>query len=127
MRRRRNKKTIGESLAILDANAGNLSQTARLVKIPKSTLKGWRDTKATDEKVARYRTIKNAELAEGFRVISALASDRLIDEMADVPVDKLIMVAAIATDKQLLLSNQPTTPINETMDASEFVALLQAY
>src|SRR5215831_17114062 len=109
MRRRRNKKTVGESLAILDANAGNLSQTARLLKMPKSTLKGWRDTKASDEVIARYRTVKNEELAEGFRVMSAMALERLIDEMAYVDRDKLATIAAIGVDKQLLLSGQPAT------------------
>jgi|SRR5215831_8282990 len=67
-------------LAILDANAGNLSETARVLKLPKSTLKGWRDTKASDDLIARYRTVKNEQLAEGFRAISALALERLIAE-----------------------------------------------
>jgi hypothetical protein len=58
MRLRRNKKQIGQALAVLDSNAGNLSETARVLKLPKSTLKGWRDSQARDEAVARYRTIK---------------------------------------------------------------------
>jgi len=125
MRHRRNKKTVGESLAILDANAGNLSQTARLLKMPKSTLKGWRDTKASDEVIARYRTVKNEELAEGFRVMSAMALERLIDEMAYVDRDKLATIAAIGVDKQLLLSGQPATN-DGTVERSELAAILQS-
>ena len=64
LRHRRNKRTIGESLAALDANAGNLSETARVLRLPKSTLKSWRDNYDSDEVVARYRTIKNAETFE---------------------------------------------------------------
>jgi len=93
--------------------------------MPKSTLKGWRDTKANDEKVARYRTIKNEELAEGFRVVTGLALERLIAEINNVDVDRLATVAAIAVDKQLLLAGQPTT-INETVGRSELVAILQS-
>ena len=124
LRHRRNKKTIGESLAVLDANAGNLSETARVLRLPKSTLKSWRDNYDSDEAVARYRTIKNAELADGFRAISAMAIERLIAEIDRVDVDKLATVAAIAADKQLLLSAQPAA-VNETVSRNDLALTLQ--
>ena len=124
LRRRRNKKAIGNALAILDSNAGQLSETARVLKLPKSTLKSWRDNYASDEAVARYRTIKNAELADGFRAISALAIERLIAEIDSVDVNKLATVAAIGADKQLLLSASPAA-VTETVGSEEVAAILE--
>lgn len=107
-RLKRNKKIIGESLGVLDANAGHLSETAHALNLPKSTLRTWRDNYATDPLVARYRALKNEDLAERFRVISAMASERLQAELDDVHVDKLATVAAIGADKQLLLTGHST-------------------
>lgn len=107
-RLKRNKKVIGETLAVLDANAGQLSQTARETDVPKSTLFGWAEYYANDPLVARYRTLKNEELADRFRAIAGAASERLYRELADVSVDKLATVAAIGADKQLLLTGQST-------------------
>jgi hypothetical protein len=103
-----NKRVIGNALGELDANGGNLSQTSRRLKVPISTVASWRDNYSTDPIVAKYRNLKNEELAERFRVISALALNRLRNEMADVSVDKLATVAAIGADKHLLLTGQPT-------------------
>lgn len=108
VRLKRNKKVIGETLAVLDANAGQFSQTARETDIPKSTLFGWSEYYANDPLVARYRTLKNEELADRFRAIAGAASERLYKELADVSVDKLATVAAIGADKQLLLTGQST-------------------
>lgn len=108
-RLKRNKKVIGETLGILDANAGQIAQTARETEIPKSTIASWADHYANDPLVGRYRSLKNEELADRFRSIAGAASERLYKEIADVSVDKLATVAAISTDKHLLLTGQPTS------------------
>lgn len=108
MRQKRNKKVIGAVLAELDANAGHLSQTSREQGIPVTTLWTWREHYKNDPIVERYRSLKNEELADRFRVISALATERLFHEIDDVSVDKLATVAAIGADKQLLLTGQST-------------------
>ncbi len=108
-RLKRNKRVIGETLSVLDANGGQLSQTARETEIPKSTILGWSEHYANDPLVARYRTLKNEELADRFRAIAGAASERLYKELANVSVDKLATVAAISTDKQLLLTGNATS------------------
>jgi hypothetical protein len=107
-RLKRNKKIIGRTLALLDSNAGHLSQTSKEAEIPIATLSGWRDSYQNDPIVERYRTIKNEELAEKFRVVAAKAIERLNNEISEVSVDKLATTAAICTDKQLLLTGQAT-------------------
>lgn len=105
----RGKRTIGHALAVLDVNEDNLTQTAKALKLPKSTLKDWRDNYSTDPTVAHYRTLKNEELADRFRVMSAMAAERLIKDMHLVPVGTLATVAGIGADKQLLLTGQATS------------------
>lgn len=108
-RLKRNKKVIGETLAELDANAGHLSQTSRATDIPVTTIMGWREAYQNDPTVERYRKLKNEELADRFRVVAAKAIERLNHEIQDVSVDKLATVAAISTDKQLLLTGNATS------------------
>lgn len=108
-RLKRNKKVIGETLSILDANAGHLSQTSRATEIPATTILGWRESYQNDPVVERYRRLKNEELADRFRVVAAKAIERLNHEIEDVSVDKLATVAAISTDKQLLLTGNATS------------------
>ncbi len=108
-RLKRNKKVIGETLGILDANAGHLSQTSRETGIPVPTLWGWREAYNDDPEVERYKKLKNAELADRFRVVAAKAIERLNTEIHNISVDKLATVAAISTDKQLLLTGNATS------------------
>lgn len=105
----RNKRVIGETLSILDANAGQLSQTSRETSIPITTLHGWREIYKNDPEVESYRKLKNEELADRFRVVAAKAIERLNAEIGKVSIDKLATVAAISTDKQLLLTGQATS------------------
>ena len=105
---KRNKRVIGETLAHLDFNAGHLRQTARETEIPIPTIARWRDVYRNDPEVRRYCTLKNEELADRFRAVAALAIERLHREIDQVSTDKIATVAAICTDKQLLLTGQPT-------------------
>ncbi len=100
---------IGETLGILDANAGHLSQTSRETGIPVPTLWGWREAYNDDPEVERYKKLKNAELADRFRVVAAKAIERLNTEIHNISVDKLATVAAISTEKQLLLTGNATS------------------
>lgn len=115
MRQKRNKRVIGETLAELDANAGHLSQTSRENGVPVTTLLGWRDTYRNDPTVERYRRLKNEELADRFRVVSAMAIERLHSEIDSVKVDNLMVMAATGADKQLLLTGH-STDIEKVME-----------
>jgi hypothetical protein len=108
-RLKRNKRIIGETLSILDSNGGHLSQTARETHIPFTTIHGWREAYQNDPEVDRYRRLKNEELADRFRVVAAKAIERLNTEIHNISVDKLATVAAISTDKQLLLTGNATS------------------
>jgi hypothetical protein len=120
-----NKRVIGNALGELDANGGNLSQTSRQLSVPISTLWGWRESYTSDPVVEKYRNLKNEQLAERFRVMSALAIERLLTELKDVSVDKLATVAAIGADKHLLLTGQPTeiTGTANSKSAQEMFAI----
>ncbi len=110
-RLKRNKRVIGETLAELDANAGHLSQTSRETGIPKPTIHWWAEHYANDPLVERYRTLKNSELADRFRVVAAKAVERLNAEIEEVSVDKLSTIAGTCVDKHLVLTGQPTSII----------------
>jgi len=104
----RSKRQIGETLSVLDINAGNISETSRALSLPASTIRDWRDNYANDPLVVRYRDLKNADLAERFRVVAAMAIERLQGEIDSVKVDNLMVMAATGADKHLLLTGQPT-------------------
>lgn len=105
-------------------NAGNLSETSRALSIPITTVKTWRDRYENDPIVAKYRNLKNEELADRFRVVAAMAIERLHSEIGLVKVDNLMLLAATGTDKQLLLTGQPTA-ITESTSAKQAESLVR--
>ncbi len=104
-----------EALAALDANAGDLTRTAKQLAIPRKTLESW-SKGAVNGDVANICEKKKAELADLFEGFARRVLDLTTDD--DVKAASLkdrFVAAAVATDKMLILrgkdpSNTPTVP-----------------
>jgi hypothetical protein len=103
---------VGEALALLTLNGGNVYKTAKELKIPRQTLDEWAKGKrrVTPEVVA-IRREKEGTLEQKFERIAHLYADRLsdpavIDKASPLDAAK---VAGIAVDKRQILTGMPTS------------------
>lgn len=111
------EKKIAETLAVLKANGGDASLTARQTGVPRKTITYWRDKKATNERDVAIsdKTQEEEEdlgnMLESFirRVFNVGLTD---DKLKEAPIEKLVLAAAVAVDKMQLLRGHPTD-INE--------------
>lgn len=111
------------ALAVLDANGGNLSRSAREAGVPPSTLDRWRSDRS---KVGspELRDQKRMEAADVYRSIESKAGgllDRALDLIAPATVatdprylTALNTVAGTATDKRQVLTGLPTERVEHT-------------
>lgn len=97
------------ALAVLDANGGNVSKTARETKIPPSTITEWRDGRIHED-VTEIREVKRSELSDLFEAIAYKYLTRASDDTAikSTTGKDAIIAAATATDKMRLLRGLPT-------------------
>jgi transposase-like protein len=116
-------KTKAEVLALLDANGGNLSQTARDAGLPISTVQSWRDGRFVTQEVTENSKEKKVELADMFeRVAWKYLGEADKDHKAEETRGKdAVMTAAIATDKMRLLREQTTQNIGPTVSPHQIV------
>ncbi len=106
-RRKYSDEQKANALATLDANAGDLSKTARQVRVPRKTLEGWASGRH-GAPPAELRQEKKADLASMFesfaeRVLTLTTDDEI--RAANVP--QRFTAAGIAVDKAQLLRGKP--------------------
>lgn len=97
-------------LAMLDANAGNVSRTSRAIGIPRATLQAWiadRDRAAPPD----LRHEQTATLADLFEREAHAALERAGMVRDDARYQQLMTGAAIATDKAQLLRGGATARV----------------
>jgi hypothetical protein len=114
-----------EALAVLDANGGNLSRTAREVGVPRKTLAQWVTGRAA-LRVADLRQRKKGLLADaledfGWQVIEALAG-----RVEQGNLVQLATTLGIAVDKMQLLRGKPTSINNDGLTDVERVVRIAA-
>jgi hypothetical protein len=108
------------ALATLDANGGDVSKTAKQLKIPRQTLQEWAHNRNINKDVPDLRQVKKKELAEKLdEVAHALADNLLIRAGSElsifVPMKDMATSLGIVIDKKQLLKGEPT---NITKDVS---------
>lgn len=115
------------ALVALDANKGNLNKTARELKLPLSTLKGWRDGHVHAD-VANIRTVKKGTLAERFDDATELMLDVLHKKLEDASLQQIATSIGILQDKSQLLKGHATerTEFTEKLTDDERTARVAA-
>lgn len=100
-------------LANLDANGGNVAQTARAADVPRQTLESWKEGVGINADVLNIQHVKKDELRDLHKLIAVKALGLLQTKLTDCSAAQLSTIAAISTEKMLLLDGQPTA-ITET-------------
>ena len=133
----------GEALAALEANRGNVKATAEALGIPGQTLRQWhqgerhaldkmrgldtdREVREAAERDPALRDALKSKLADGFEALAAKAIGVAHDKVEDASAYQAALIAAIATDKALLLRGEATTIVS-TADAERLAAFRARY
>lgn len=106
------------AIATVEANGGNVNDTAVRLGIPYATLScwvnGWRHPEARD-----YRLLKRGKMGDAFEEAAYLYLGIAQDKAHEAPFNHLMTGAGIAVDKMRLLRDEPTTiNANEARDAA---------
>ncbi len=96
-----------EALAAYDQNGGNLSQTAREMKVPIKTLAEWRDGRVSMD-VADTRAIWREELSARLETMAHDLLDALPGKIESASLKDVVNALAVIIDRMLLLRREPT-------------------
>ena len=111
-----------EVIALVQANGGNVLQTARETGIPHQTIRLWLDK---PERFSSLEKQKQEDLAKKLENQAHLYLDLAAGKAAEAPFNHLMTGAGIAIDKMQLLRGQPTN-ITESVERQELVCILQS-
>jgi hypothetical protein len=104
---------IGEkadALALLQANRGNVKQTARELGVPRRTLGDWSHGKGVDEEVRRMTERSKKRLAANFMQEAQEAVRAAAEKRPKATYRDLMIGAAVAVDKAQLLGGSSEAP-----------------
>ena len=113
---------IGSALALLKANRGNVSGTAKQLNIPRPTLREWAMNHRRDSpEVRETQHLKEGTLDQKFEQIAHLYADRLTDPEMVLKATPHVaaVVSGIAVDKRQLLNGMPTSITSAVMSDNE--------
>ncbi len=94
-----------QALAALDANDGQVRQTARELDIPEATLREWRDGKSRPIG-AECRARNKSLMSDQYQRIAVRLLERVDDQLDDMSGAQAMLASAIAVDKMLLLRGE---------------------
>ncbi|MFL6228432.1 MAG: hypothetical protein ACJ741_06600 [Pyrinomonadaceae bacterium] len=107
-----------ESLALLDAEGGNVKRAARAARVPRKTLESWAGGHGVTPEVEERRAEKRAELSDRFEAAIHDMMDAFAGKIGDASLKDVATAIGILTDKRQLLKGQPTA-INEALSDEE--------
>ncbi len=90
-------------LAVLAANNGNASKTARQSGVLRQTINRWKNGVGVNDAVTKMLHVKKAELCDLHAWIAVKALSLLLYRLEDCAAYELVVIAGISTDKMLLL------------------------
>lgn len=96
------------ALAALDANGGNVNQTAKQLGIPRKTLGMWAHNRHLSADVADIRQEKRKELSARLEDLAHTLVDILPGKLPKASVRDLAGALIVAVDKMQLLKGAPT-------------------
>ena len=90
-------------LAVLAANSGNASKTARQSGVLRQTINRWKNGIGVNDEVATMLHFKKEELRDLYKLIAVKALGLLQYRLAECSPLDLAMIAAMCTDRMLKL------------------------
>lgn len=109
------------ALELLKANRGKLKTTAKLLKIPPSTLKDWRDGKFVSSQTHEIREAVKGDIAEEFEQTARLYMGRAQDPAAIAQTSGYyaVMAASKSMETAQLMRGLPTSISGSVMSEDE--------
>ena len=107
MKRQFSDNEKSSTLAILTANNGNSSKTARETGVKRQTINKWKLGMGINDDVRQMLHVKKEELRDLHKFIAVKALGLLQNKLEDCSAIQLSTIAAISTDKMLVLSGEP--------------------
>lgn len=111
-----------EVLALVDANHGNVQQTARDTGIPHQTIRFWL---ANSDKYSNVQTVKRLELSQKLKNIAHQCADQLPGMLVTASVKEVVGAMAQSIEKSQLLDGLPTS-ITEQVERTDVTIILQS-
>jgi transposase-like protein len=110
-KRRYSDSDKSTALALLAANGGNISATARETQLPATTIRQWRDGVGISENVLSDSEVKKDELHSLFERVARLYLNQAmqVGTVRKTSGKDSVIAAATATDKMRLLTEQATS------------------
>ncbi len=102
-------------LATLKANKDNSSKTARETGVKRQTIDKWKQGLGINDDVLQMLHVKKEELRDLHKFIAVKALGLMQNKLSECSAGQLSTIAAISTEKMLLLDNDAT---NITRDAT---------
>lgn len=106
------------ALALLDANGGNVSGTARQLGIPAKTLENWAKHKGVGPDVANIGEVKKRALADKLEDLAHQIIDSAPGKIEKAGLKDSLIAFGTAVDKMQLLRGKPTAIIAESARAT---------
>lgn len=111
------------ALATLDANGGDVPKTAKMLKVPPSTLADWSKNRGVNKEVTEIRDIKKGGLADNLEKVAYKLTENLSIRAESelsvlVPMKDMATSLGIVIDKMQLLKGEPTA-INKNLTDEE--------
>jgi inosine/xanthosine triphosphate pyrophosphatase family protein len=116
-----NDKAI--ALATLDANEGSIRQTAKILRIPETTLSDWANNRGICSEVTEIRDVKKAELVDKLEEVAHALTDNILQRAQSdfsllTPLKDFAVSLGIAVDKMQVLKGKPTSISQDVSDHS---------
>ena len=107
-RRRYSDADVAAALAALDANNGNVLDTAKKLNIPEPTLKSWAQGRGVTQSIRELHDIKKEELAAHLRDVAMKLIDAVPAKIENANLQQIGVVLGIAIEKAQLLAGEAT-------------------
>ena len=111
-----------EILALVEANGGNVLQTATDTGIPHQTIRFWL---ANEGRFSQIRNDKRIELSSKLKLIAHQCADLLPDRLPNASVRDIVGAMAQSIEKSQLLDGLPTT-ITENIERQGLTVILES-
>ena len=114
-----NDKAI--ALATLDANDGSIRVTAKMLRLPETTLSDWANNRGINPEVTEIRAVKKAELADKLEEVARALTDNILQRAQSdfsvlTPLKDFAVSLGIAIDKMQVLKGKPTSINQDVSD-----------
>lgn len=125
MRRAYTDEQKAEALAVLKANAGNITRTAQHTGIPRKTLAEWSKGNHVSAQAEEMIEEKVDELADKLEKIAHMITDSMPEKIERAGLRDASVSLGVVIDKRNLLIGKPTSISENRTDKARYETAIQ--